>query len=589
MTFRTRLLAASLIAASIPLALFAYGVRREMTQRLTAQYELRVSTLVEAIEADLAEESRAIGRKLELIKSSILDDTRFRLAAVAGLPDERPYLLDYAQRAMRLSGLDMLQVQDDEGRIVSSGHFRNEYDFEEPEVPTLLARGGAGVALVRARTPEGPFVALARVDSFQLGARRFTLTGGTAIDDAFLSRLARDERLRVTLTLPSEGVTEGSDAPVRMDEGAGAEGAAAGRVVAELVVPYIGPGGLARGEADSARISVIHDVAALAELRQSVDRWFIIAISATALAAIVLSVWLSARVGRPLADLARKTSRIDLDRLDMRFEGHRRDEIGTLSRVLGAMTGRLRASAARLREAERRATIGELARQVNHDIKNGLTPIRNVFRHLMQVSESDPAQLPRVLEERRATIDSGITYLERLASSYARLYPRVEHRPTDVNAVVRQLLAHAGEPERVEIRAELDGAAPAVLADPVVLRRVLENLIDNAVDALEGRSGTVTVRTEGSGQGPEARVRVVVRDTGKGMTAEEKAHAFDDFYTTKSEGTGLGLSIVRRLVMDLSGTLRVESRPGAGSAFTVELPAVDPERAAAASAEESDA
>src|SRR5438046_10527350 len=103
---------------------------------------------------------------------------------------------------MRLAGLDVLQIQDANGRIVSSGHFRQEFDRLEPALPRLLASAPGGVALIRARTPEGAFLALARVDSLRLGAGRFTVVGGIAVDSAALARLARDTTLRVSLESP---------------------------------------------------------------------------------------------------------------------------------------------------------------------------------------------------------------------------------------------------------------------------------------------------------------------------------------------------------------------------------------------------
>jgi signal transduction histidine kinase len=108
-----------------------------------------------------------------------------------------------------------------------------------------------------------------------------------------------------------------------------------------------------------------------------------------------------------------------------------------------------------------------------------------------------------------------------------------------------------------------------------MLRRVLENLVGNAVDSLDSRSGRITVTTEAAGGHTEpAKVRISVVDTGPGMTRKELDQAFEDFYTTKADGTGLGLSIVRRLILDLNGTLHVETEPGVGTRFVVELPAV---------------
>jgi signal transduction histidine kinase len=208
---------------------------------------------------------------------------------------------------------------------------------------------------------------------------------------------------------------------------------------------------------------------------------------------------------------------------------------------------------------------------VNHDIKNGLTPIRNVFRHLAQLARERPKQLRGVFEERQATVDSSIAYLEKLASNYARLSPASDRRPIDVNAVVQQAVVGTGG-GRAHLRVDLAPGRIKVLADPVALRRILENLVGNAIDSLEAGSGTVSISTQTvTGEGRPV-VRIVVADTGCGMSDEQVDQIFEDFYTTKQDGTGLGLSIARRLVMDHDGSIRVESVLGKGSRFIVELP-----------------
>ena len=108
-----------------------------------------------------------------------------------------------------------------------------------------------------------------------------------------------------------------------------------------------------------------------------------------------------------------------------------------------------------------------------------------------------------------------------------------------------------------------------------MIRRIMENLIGNALDSLAQRpDGRVTISTEWLPESNGAgRIRVTVADTGSGMSETELNRAFDDFYTTKPGGSGLGLSIVRRLILDLNGTLRVETRPGEGTTALVDLPA----------------
>jgi signal transduction histidine kinase len=577
-SFRARLLFAFLFVILVAMIVFAFAVRREVASRLTAQYQRRVNSLVAVIEEDLEGESDVIAATLEGLRDVVANDNRFRRGAVDRVAADRRYLLDFAGTAMRLTGLSMLQVQDEAGRIISSGHFRNEYDRLEPELPELLGTVPGGLALARARTPEGSFLALVRADSVRMGGRRFTLVGGTAVGRSFLARLARGEELRVTLAYPGGELSsaEVADSVLVAEAVAGDSSvtwaASEDQIADEVAIPFADA---QRGELEAARLVVTHPLTELQALRRRIDVWFITALGATAAVALILANWLAARISRPLADLARKTSRIDLDRLDIDFGSRRVDEIGALSRLLGAMTDRLRASAGRLREAERRATLGELARQVNHDIKNGLLPIRNVFRHLVQVARDEPDELPTIFDERRGTLDSSIEYLESLASNYARLYPRLEPRSCDVNAVIRQVVSGVGGSGDVDIELQLTELLPPVQADVVVLRRIIENLVDNAVDSITG-TGTVTVAAVlVDAEGEPSRVRVTVTDSGCGMSAEQSAKIFDDFYTTKAEGTGLGLSIVRRLIMDLNGTIRVESVEGKGSCFTVELPAGD--------------
>ena len=565
MRFRSRVTLAFLLGLVLPMMALSFVVRMEMTSRLTGQYQRQVESLVAVIEEDLALEGDRIGAALADLRRAIRDDNRFRRGAVDRAQAERRYLLDFAGSAMTLTGLSMLQIQDDAGRIISSGHFRNEFDRLDTSLPRLLAAAPGGLALVSVRAPDGPFLALARVDSFQMAGRKFTIAGGVPVDRQFLGRLARGGDMHVTLVTP-EG---------RSDSDATAPVAHAGGITREVGIPYADTD---TGLLHLATFRVTHGMDELASLRRSVDRWFLIAMVAAVLLALVIAGWLAVRISRPIVELADKTAHLDLDRLDVAFETDREDEIGALSRLLGEMTQRLRASAAAIRDAERRATRGEMARQVNHDIRNGLTPIRNVFRHLAELSQNNPGKLADVFHERERTLASSIEYLDELASNYARLSARSEPRPCDLNEIARQIASSFGGGD-VEVRTRLVDRA-IVKGDAVSLRRVLENLVDNAIDSLESGQGSVTISTDWVFDDDGAsRLQLTVADTGHGMTEDEMDHIFGDFYTTREGGTGLGLSIVRRIVMDLEGTIRVESTPGEGSRFTVRVPPGNPEPA----------
>lgn len=564
MSLRTRLLLAFAAVVLVPIALLALGLRREMSSRLTAEYQARVDRVVEVIREDLERERAGIAVRLASLESALRDDNRFRLAAVAGVPTEREYLLDYAGTAMRLMGLSMLQMLDSDDRIISSGHFRNEHGRLEPGLASALQRT-RGVTLMAARDASRPFVALAQVEPFEIGGRRFTLVGGVIVDDAFVARLSRDRATVVSLRNPGPGAALDLSTQVARGDSA----------VGEVELPVI------RREADGtleivqARLVVTQPLAPLEALLRSTDRWFLLVAAGTGITALLLAVWVSSRISGPLAALAEKTAVLDLDRLDVSFDAGT-DEVGRLSRLLGDLAGRLRASTARIREAERRATVGELARQINHDIKNGLIPIRNVMRHLAQVQRQQPDALPAVFAERRGTVDSSVAYLETLATSYERLAPPLDRRDCDLNALITDVVRAAASHDHVEFGTDLTDL-PRVVGDPVAFRRILENLLANAVDSLHSKPGRVTVATQVlNREGDLPAIRVTVADTGRGMPDDEAERIFEDFYTTKEGGTGLGLSIVRRLVMDLHGTIGVESEPGRGTRIRIDLPAGGP-------------
>jgi signal transduction histidine kinase len=372
--------------------------------------------------------------------------------------------------------------------------------------------------------------------------------GGEALDSARLAAISGDPDLEARLSL----------------EGAPFADAA----VASVTLPLVDATG-ARLVSDSAGLLLTLRSDRLGALQRRLDRWFLVVVAGTVGLALLLAAWLAARISAPIRELSEKTAALDLERLDQDFTSERSDEIGTLSNLLDAMTRRLRASSARLREAERRAAVGDLSRQVNHDIRNGLAPIRHVVRHLSEVAERSPAELPVIFAERRGTLESSVAYLENLAANYARLAPGPGRGTTDVGALLSEI-ARSLSSDRVTVTAAVAPDTPRAAADAVTVRRIVENLAVNGVESIEGAGGTVSISGERS---PAGGVRIAVADSGRGMSREELERAFDDFHTTKPTGTGLGLSVVRRLVADLGGSLSVATEPGAGSRFTVELPA----------------
>jgi signal transduction histidine kinase len=537
MNFRGRLIVSLLIAALVPLLVFALGVRRELSVRLEHGEEVANRQAVAHARESLSDEATGIETRLDVIARDLARDTR-TLRALAGDTSARRWLIDYAASAASSAGLGALMLQDSSGTVLSSSQFRNLYGQQQP----LLPHGdSAQVWLVR--TPAGTAPALARTAAVVTPGRTLLLSGGTMLDSLWLASLSPDTSIGVALRLP------GDSAPAHTG-------------IAELALPLPG------GAADGARIVLWRRSSNDAALRNGVSQRLATALALSGILAAALALLLGARMSRPLRELTERAERVDVDHLDEDFASGRGDEIGRLSTALGAMQHRLGRSVAQLRDAERRAATGDLARQVNHDIKNGLAPIRNVLRHLSELAAgNDATALQEVYREREATLTASVAHLEEMARNYAQLSPSITDGSSVVAHVLAEVVRDLGD-ARVTVDISDAAATAAVTGDEPSVRRILHNLISNAIESLPDHSGTVIAAVEDGAN----TVAISITDTGRGMSAGELDRAFRDFHTTKESGTGLGLSSVRRLVMELNGSLRASSSPGAGSRFDVSLP-----------------
>jgi nitrogen fixation/metabolism regulation signal transduction histidine kinase len=247
------------------------------------------------------------------------------------------------------------------------------------------------------------------------------------------------------------------------------------------------------------------------------------------------------------------------------------DEIGRLARAFNRMTRQLVEQRDRLVQAERVAAWRELARRLAHELKNPLFPLQITVENMQRARDSCPDQFDEVFRESTATLLAELANLRRIVaqfSDFARM-PRPELQPADLNelaAGVLKLFEPQFRSARIEPALELDPALPRVHADAEQMGRVLRNLVLNAVDAMP-EGGRLTVRTRTH----EGGARLEVSDTGQGLTDEERQRLFTPYYTTKTHGTGLGLAIVQSVVSDHGGRISVESEPGKGATFRIDL------------------
>ncbi len=227
--------------------------------------------------------------------------------------------------------------------------------------------------------------------------------------------------------------------------------------------------------------------------------------------------------------------------------------------------------------AQRMAAWREVARRIAHEIKNPLTPIQlssQRIRRRFRDRLADDPDATRVFDECVDTISSQVDSLKVLVnefSNFARL-PAANLRPDDLNGVVREAVASYQGVDGVRFETALDAALPDVEIDREQLRRLLTNLIDNAVAAVQsqGEGGTIELRT--AHDAPLQTIRLEVADDGPGIKAATRRRLFEPYYSTKDGGTGLGLAIVSRIVADHRGYIRVHENRPRGTRFIVEFP-----------------
>ena len=228
--------------------------------------------------------------------------------------------------------------------------------------------------------------------------------------------------------------------------------------------------------------------------------------------------------------------------------------------------------AAQLLQREKLAAVGQLVSSVAHELNNPLAGIMAFSQLLLADAPPSQEQLDALV-----TINNEARRAARIIRNllfFARERPP-ERSPTDLNRVLLdtlELRRYALRADQIEVVTDLEPALPSALADAWQLQQVFLNLLTNAEQALRDYDGPrrVTLRTRRA----EDRLMASVEDTGPGIPAESADRIFEPFYTTKSvgEGTGLGLSITDGIVRAHGGEIRVESRPGAGATFIVELP-----------------
>jgi len=225
-------------------------------------------------------------------------------------------------------------------------------------------------------------------------------------------------------------------------------------------------------------------------------------------------------------------------------------------------------------KAQRMAAWREVARRIAHEIKNPLTPIKLSAQRLRRKYLSSFGEEEKAFDECTGMIIKSVDELKILVdefSSFARM-PAAQPTPNSLNDVIREAVTLYQESHRqVSFSFSADETLPLILLDRDQIKRVLINLLDNAVDAIGLEGGSIAIET---GYNPELRIATfTVADTGHGISAEDKPRLFEPYFSTKKAGTGLGLAIVNTIITDHRGFIRVRDNEPKGTKFIIELPA----------------
>lgn len=287
---------------------------------------------------------------------------------------------------------------------------------------------------------------------------------------------------------------------------------------------------------------------------------------------LLLSVFLADRITQPLRILQNRIAQVSLSEKNEMIRYDRSDEIKGLVDEYNYMVQELERSAGLLAQSERESAWREMAKQIAHEIKNPLTPMKLNVQHLQRTMEQgmdDPEMVNRIT----ATIIEQIDSLSAIANEFSDFAKMPKARNAKLNLIskLKNLLQLFETTDKAQISLDLGGREKVlVFADKEQLMRVFINLVKNGMQSIpEGRKGIINIKLEVEGN---LTARVIVSDNGKGIPEEIKDKLFQPNFTTKSAGMGMGLAISYNIVRSLGGRIWYDTILNKGTTFYVELP-----------------
>lgn len=283
---------------------------------------------------------------------------------------------------------------------------------------------------------------------------------------------------------------------------------------------------------------------------------------------VILGIWISARITSPITSLVKGTAEIGRGNLDYQIphkEGN--DEIGQLIDAFNQMANQLKENQDRMIYLEKMTAWKQMARKLAHEIKNPLSPIQLTLQQIVDKYQDDNIEYQKLLNECYAIINEEIGSLRKLVQEFSEFgrMPELNLQQGNLNELISEVIVMYSD----RVHLQLDESLPQFSFDEDRIRRVLINLIQNAIQA-DPQGHPVEIKTNQM----KDKVQISVSDRGSGIPEENLSKIFEPHFSSKTEGMGLGLAITRLIIEEHEGTIQVKSKVNEGSEFVIELPMI---------------
>ena len=286
----------------------------------------------------------------------------------------------------------------------------------------------------------------------------------------------------------------------------------------------------------------------------------------------ILAVTVSNRLTRPLKYIQESVRNISFGSKYKPLEYEGSDEIGELVKEYNQKVAELQANVEALAKTERESAWREMAKQVAHEIKNPLTPMKLSIQHLKRTVKVDDEESSKKLERVTQSLIEQIDALTTIANEFSNFakMPKPVEAELDLAEIIKNAVAVFAQDEEYEIRLSIMNEGEAIIwADKDLLLRVFNNLIKNAIQAIPAdREGKINISLTKSG----GEYIVSVKDNGAGIDDEAQESIFVPYFTTKSKGTGLGLAMSKQIIESMEGNIWFETEKDVGTTFYVSFP-----------------